>query len=31
MIDQGFDLVTIGSDVRLLGSAAAQAVNATRG
>jgi len=31
MINQGFDLVTIGSDIRLLGSAAAAAVKATKG
>ena len=30
MIDQGFDMVTIGSDIRLLGAAAAAAVKATK-
>ena len=31
MIEQGFDLVTIGSDIRILGSAAAAAVKDTKG
>ena len=31
MIEQGFDMVTIGSDIRLLGTAAATAVKASKG